>query len=92
VAEIVNEYCKKGNPLFVSGRLQLDVWDDKTTGQKRSKLKVIGENIQLLGSKPSTSAESPDDRAAARKQPPAQKQPPPKDPDLDPKEDDGPFD
>ena len=38
VAEIVGEYCKKGRPLFVEGRLQLDSWDDKATGQKRSKL------------------------------------------------------
>ena len=51
VAEIVGEYCKKGRPLFVEGRLQLDTWDDKATGQKRSKLKVVGENIQLLGSR-----------------------------------------
>jgi single-strand DNA-binding protein len=51
VAEIVGEYCKKGRPLFVEGRLQLDTWDDKQTGQKRSKLKVVGENIQLLGSR-----------------------------------------
>lgn len=49
VAEIVGEYCKKGRPLLVEGRLQLDTWDDKQTGQKRSKLKVVGENIQLLG-------------------------------------------
>jgi len=49
VAEIVGEYCKKGRPLFVEGRLQLDQWDDKQTGQKRSKLKVVGDNIQLLG-------------------------------------------
>src|SRR5579872_3044844 len=48
-AEIVGEYCKKGRPLFVEGRLTLDQWDDKQTGQKRSKLKVIGDNIQLLG-------------------------------------------
>jgi single-strand DNA-binding protein len=51
VAEIVGEYCKKGRPLFVEGRLQLDTWDDKQTGQKRSKLKVVGDNIQLLGSR-----------------------------------------
>ena len=51
VAEIVGEYCKKGRPLFVEGRLHLDTWDDKATGQKRSKLKVVGENIQLLGSR-----------------------------------------
>ena len=48
VAEIVGEYCKKGRPLFVEGRLQLDTWDDKATGQKRSKLKVVGENLQFL--------------------------------------------
>ncbi len=52
VAEIVGEYCKKGRPLFVEGRLQLDTWDDKQTGQKRSKLKVVGDNIQLLGGAP----------------------------------------
>lgn len=50
-AEVVHQYCKKGRPLFVEGRLQLDSWDDKQTGQKRSKLKVIGEGIQLLGSR-----------------------------------------
>jgi single-strand DNA-binding protein len=56
VAEIVGEYCKKGRPLFVEGRLQLDTWDDKQTGQKRSKLKVVGENIQLLGGRDSGGA------------------------------------
>jgi single-strand DNA-binding protein len=50
-AEIVHQYCKKGRPLFVEGRLQLDTWDDKQTGQKRSKLKVIGDGIQLLGAR-----------------------------------------
>ena len=50
-AEIVHQYCKQGRPLFVEGRLQLDTWDDKQTGQKRSKLKVIGDGIQLLGSR-----------------------------------------
>lgn len=66
VAEIVGEYCKKGSPLFVEGRLQLDSWDDKQTGQKRSKLKVIGENIQLLSSRGEHTAQSPDDAAAER--------------------------
>ena len=51
VAEIVGEYCKKGASIFIEGRLQLESWDDKQTGQKRSKLKVIGENIQFLGGK-----------------------------------------
>lgn len=48
-AEIVNQYCQKGSPLFVEGRLQLDTWEDKSSGQKRSKLRVVGESIQLIG-------------------------------------------
>lgn len=50
-AEVANEYAKKGRPIYIEGRLQLDTWEDKTSGQKRSKLKVVGENIQLLGSR-----------------------------------------
>jgi len=50
-AEVANEYAKKGQPLYVEGRLQMDTWEDKQSGQKRSKLKVVGENIQLLGAK-----------------------------------------
>jgi single-strand DNA-binding protein len=106
VAEIVGEYCKKGRPLFVEGRLQLDSWDDKQTGQKRSKLKVVGDNIQLLGSREGGSAGgggggggeygegrpagAPPARPAGR--PPAAPPPrPPVDPDLDAPEDDIPF-
>src|SRR5204862_3916363 len=51
-AEIAGEYLKKGRPVFIEGRLQLDTWDDKQSGQKRSKLKVIGEGLQLIGSRP----------------------------------------
>src|SRR6266853_2531698 len=85
VAEIVGEYCKKGRPLFVEGRLQLDQWDDKATGQKRSKLKVVGENIQLLGSREGggggePTGESRPQRPAGRPAPPPQR--PPADPDL----------
>src|SRR5436309_1406360 len=50
-AEIAGEYLKKGRPVFIEGRLQMDTWDDKTTGQKRSKIKVVCENMQLLGSR-----------------------------------------
>jgi single-strand DNA-binding protein len=52
LAEIAGEYLKKGRPVFIEGRLQLDTWDDKQSGQKRSKLRVIGETMQLLGSRP----------------------------------------
>jgi single-strand DNA-binding protein len=48
-AETINQYCKKGRPLFVEGRLQLDTWDDRQSGQKKSKLRVVGENFQFLG-------------------------------------------
>ena len=48
-AEVIGEYMKKGRPIYVEGRLQLDSWEDKTTGQQRSRLKVVGENFQFLG-------------------------------------------
>jgi single-strand DNA-binding protein len=50
-AEIIAQYMKKGNPMYVEGRLRLDSWDDKTTGQKRSRLTVTGEEFQFLGGK-----------------------------------------
>ena len=50
-AEIAKEYLTKGRPVYIEGRLQLDTWDDKATGQKRSKLRVTGEQMQLLGSR-----------------------------------------
>jgi single-strand DNA-binding protein len=59
LAEIAGEYLKKGRPIFIEGRLQLDTWDDKQSGQKRSKLRVIGETMQLLGSRPSGGTAAP---------------------------------
>jgi len=50
-AEIIAKYCTKGKSLFVEGRLKLDQWEDKTTQQKRSKLKIVLENFQFLGSR-----------------------------------------
>ena len=43
-AEIAGQYLKKGRPVFIEGRLQLDTWDDKQTGQKRSRLRVVSES------------------------------------------------
>src|SRR5262249_35049054 len=48
-AEVINQYCSKGRPLFVEGRLKLDTWEDKQGGGKRSKLTIVVENFQLLG-------------------------------------------
>lgn len=52
LAEIAGEYLKKGRPVFIEGRLQMDSWEDKQSGQKRTKLRVIGETMQLLGGRP----------------------------------------
>lgn len=49
-AELAQQYLTKGRPVYIEGRLQLDSWDDKETGKKRSKLRVIGENMQFLSS------------------------------------------
>lgn len=49
-AELINQYVKKGEPLFVEGRLQLDRWQDKE-GNQRSKHRVFVENFQFLSSR-----------------------------------------
>jgi single-strand DNA-binding protein len=48
-AEIINQYCTKGKPIFVEGRLKYETWEDKNGGGKRHKISVQVENIQLLG-------------------------------------------
>src|SRR3954470_876788 len=106
-AEIAGEYLKKGRPVYIEGRLKLDTWDDKATGQKRSKMRVVGETMQFLGSRDDgggggTRNQGPDDeggapsgRPAPQRRPPQAAPPPqrkPVDPDLDaPEEDDIPF-
>lgn len=51
-AENVGQYMRKGRPILIEGRLRLDQWDDKQTGQKKSKLGVVAEIVQFLGSAP----------------------------------------
>lgn len=50
-AEIIGEYFKKGRPIFIEGRLKLDSWDDKTSGKKMSKLRVVVDSFEFLGSR-----------------------------------------
>jgi single-strand DNA-binding protein len=50
-AEVIAQYCQKGKPLFVQGRLKYDTWEPKGGGSKRSKLSVIVENFQFVGAK-----------------------------------------
>lgn len=52
-AENAGNYLTKGRPVLVEGRLQLDTWDDKQSGQKRSKLRVVCEELRFVGTKPS---------------------------------------
>ncbi|MBD3674048.1 MAG: single-stranded DNA-binding protein [Planctomycetaceae bacterium] len=47
-AEVAGEYLSKGRPVLIEGRLQLDQWQDKESGQNRSKLKVVCENMTML--------------------------------------------
>jgi single-strand DNA-binding protein len=49
-AENVGQYMRKGRPILIEGRLRLDQWDDKQTGQKKSRLGVVAETVQFLGS------------------------------------------
>jgi single-strand DNA-binding protein len=56
LAEIAQQYLRKGSPLFLEGRLQLETWEQ--AGQKRSKLRVVGESLQLLGKREGIEAAS----------------------------------
>jgi single-strand DNA-binding protein len=94
LAEIAGEYLKKGRPVFIEGRLQMDSWDDKQTGQKRTRLRVVGETMQLLGSRPAggpgTPAEASEvDRPARSSGKPGA--PPPKPSTGEPDDDEIPF-
>lgn len=48
-AEVAGEYLSKGSSILIEGRLKLDRWEQE--GQKRSKIKIIGEKMQMLGSR-----------------------------------------
>ena len=79
LAEIAQQYLAKGRSVFIEGRLQQESWEDRS-GQKRNRLKVVAENLQLLGgreerkpaSAPKPEAQSPSTRQPA---PPPRQQP-----------------
>jgi single-strand DNA-binding protein len=89
-AEIAGEYLKKGRPVFIEGRLQLDTWDDKTSGQKRSKLKVVGEGLQLIGSRPGGGGGGGDEESSGAPRS-SKSAPPPKAAPSAPDDDEIPF-
>ena len=91
-AEIAGEYLKKGRPVFIEGRLQLDSWEDKTSGQKRSKLKVVGEGLQLLGARPSGSGSTGgEEEGSSAPRSSSKSAPPPKTAPAEPDDDEIPF-
>ncbi len=49
-AETIGQYLKKGRPILIEGRLRYDTWEDKQSGQKKSKLGVVLESFQFLDS------------------------------------------
>ena len=88
-AETLGQYMRKGSPILIEGRLRLDQWDDKQTGQKRSKLGVVVEGFQFLGG-----GQRPEGGPAPAARPARAATPPPAEgePDAPPHEgDDVPF-
>jgi single-strand DNA-binding protein len=85
-AELAQQYLRKGNPVFIEGRLQLDSWEHN--GQKHSRLRVIAQNLQLLGKRldPGPSSTTPEESTIAPVPTPSSARPParvPIEPDLD---------
>jgi single-strand DNA-binding protein len=58
-AEVIHQFCKKGKQIFIEGRLRYDTWEDKAGGAKRSKLTVVVENFQFLGSRADAFGDTP---------------------------------
>src|SRR5438067_701476 len=70
-AEIINQYCTKGKPLLVEGRLKYDTWEDKQGGGKRSKHSVVVDNFQLMGGRQDSGGGVPYDPTAAEQSRPS---------------------
>jgi len=55
LAEIAGEYLKKGSPIYIEGRLRTRKWQDKE-GRERSTTEIEGNELKMIGSKPSDAA------------------------------------
>lgn len=73
-AELAGQYLSKGRSVFIEGRLQLDQWDDKQTGQKRSRLRVVGENMQFIGGQDGSGGNQGGSSAPRQQAPPSEQQ------------------
>jgi len=89
-AENIGQYFKKGRPILIEGRLKYDQWDDKQSGQKRSKLGVVLESFQFLDSKVGGGDDGGSSAPRSRPAPAAPKAPGGDEPPP-PEEDDVPF-
>ncbi|MGC1479491.1 MAG: single-stranded DNA-binding protein [Chthoniobacterales bacterium] len=58
MAELAGQYLAKGRQVYFEGRLKQDTWEDKTSGAKRSKLKMVAENMQFIGGRGEGGGES----------------------------------
>ena len=85
-AETLGQYMQKGRPILIEGRLKLDQWEDKNTGQNRSKLGVILEKFSFVGGGSQNGGTTSTSQATA---PPTTSEVPPF--DDGPSDDDVPF-
>jgi len=63
-AEACGEYVKKGTRLYVEGRIRTDHWEDKQSGQSRSRVKVVAETLRFLGKSSGKAETQPADEPA----------------------------
>ena len=87
-AETIGQYLKKGRPILIEGRLRYDSWEDKQSGQKKSKLGVVLESFQFLDSGGGRGDGEPRPRPGSASAAPA---PEPVEGDAPPEHDDVPF-
>ncbi len=71
-AEVAGEYLRKGAPVFIEGRLKLDSWEAE--GQKKYKLRVVGERLQLLGSRPDDGSRGDSSRSSGASRQPSREE------------------
>jgi single-strand DNA-binding protein len=97
-AEVIGQYMRKGRPILIEGRLRLDEWEDKNTGQKRSRLGVVLESFSFLdsgGGRGDTGndagASAPPARGSSPSPAPAPSRPPVEEAGPAPEDDDVPF-
>jgi single-strand DNA-binding protein len=74
-AEVINQYCQKGKPLLVEGRLKYETWEDKQGGGKRSKHKIMIDSFQFLGGRQEGGAGGGGPPSEEGEAPPQQRQP-----------------